>query len=157
MSLGAIAKSSSLLLFLLMSLVACTSEIATNQQVPVDEQPVSSNPRSMEATSPVEWSSQERSSQFVTMPDGVKLAVDIHLPSGYMGEGDAPSKFPIILLYTPYHRSEIDLVTGEVRMAPRETTIPFWIFGRLLVAISSQVMAVNGVFLELKNYWKLNL
>ena len=73
------------------------------------------------------------------MPDSVKLAVDIHLPSGYMGEGDAPSKFPIVLLYTPYHRSEIDLVTGEVRMAQLPNFEIFTSRGYAFIAADARV------------------
>jgi hypothetical protein len=44
------------------------------------------------------------------MSDGVKLAVDVYLPSG--GSGDGP--FPVLLNYLPYHRALIDPYSGKI-------------------------------------------
>jgi predicted acyl esterase len=60
-----------------------------------------------------EYSSFTTSSARVMMSDGVKLAVDIHLPSG----GPATESFPVILEYLPYQRSTIDPVSGEIKDA----------------------------------------
>ncbi len=57
-----------------------------------------------------EFKNQTKQSQFVTMSGGVKLAVDIFLPSA--GPNDGP--FPVALSYTPYGRAAIDLKTGKV-------------------------------------------
>lgn len=40
------------------------------------------------------------SSRYVTVRDGTRLAVDVHLP----GTGDAPGPFPAVLVLTPYYR-----------------------------------------------------
>ncbi len=61
-----------------------------------------------------EWTGHRRWAEFVTMPDGVKLAVDVVLPTGYTGAGDSAARFPVILQYTPYGRSSYDPKTGEV-------------------------------------------
>ena len=81
---------------------------------------VRTSPLSLEGTSPVEWSGHERRSHFVTAADGVRLAVDAVLPTGYTGEGEAPTAFPVIFRYTPYHRTSIDPETGEVALVPWE-------------------------------------
>jgi len=61
-----------------------------------------------------EWTGHRRWSAFITMPDSVKIAVDIVVPTGYTGAGDSTSRFPVILMYTPYGRSAINPSTGEV-------------------------------------------
>jgi len=81
---------------------------------------VATSPLSLEGTSPVEWTGHERSSHFVTASDGVRLAVDVVLPTGYTGEGDAATAFPVIFRYTPYHRTSINPETGEVGVPPYE-------------------------------------
>jgi predicted acyl esterase len=49
-------------------------------------------------------------SEYVTMSDGVKIAVDIFIPK----EGPDQTEFPVVLAYTPYQRSHIDRETGKV-------------------------------------------
>ncbi len=39
---------------------------------------------------------------WITMPDGVRLAADLHLPAG----GDADDTFPVLLEYLPYRKTE---------------------------------------------------
>jgi len=39
---------------------------------------------------------------WITMPDGVKLAADLYLPTG----GDGESRFPVLLEYLPYRKNE---------------------------------------------------
>jgi putative CocE/NonD family hydrolase len=53
-------------------------------------------------TSP-EYSSFAVTSQYVTMRDGVRIAVDVYMPAG----GPAQDKFPTILVMTPYHRASV--------------------------------------------------
>ena len=103
--------------------VACTVVLAACRGgdgggAPVIE--VETSPLSLEGTSPVEWTGHERSSRFVTASDGVRLAVDVVLPTGYTGEGEAATAFPVIFRYTPYHRTSIIPETGEVPVAPYE-------------------------------------
>ncbi len=40
--------------------------------------------------------------QWITMPDGVRLAADLYVPSG----GDGSKKFPVLLEYLPYRKTE---------------------------------------------------
>src|SRR5262245_66631417 len=54
------------------------------------------------------WTGHRRWAEFVTMPDGVKIAVDVVLPTGYTGKGDSVTRFPVIFQYTPYGRSSFD-------------------------------------------------
>jgi len=49
-------------------------------------------------------------SEYVAMPDGVQLAVDVCLPT----EGPARESFPVILCYTPYRRGYVNPKTGTV-------------------------------------------
>ncbi|MGE0556503.1 MAG: CocE/NonD family hydrolase, partial [Gemmatimonadales bacterium] len=73
-----------------------------------------SRPFAYSGYSAEEWTGHRRWAEFVTMPDGVKLAVDVVLPTGYTGAGDSATSFPVILQYTPYGRSFLDPTTGEV-------------------------------------------
>ena len=57
-----------------------------------------------------DFKNHQKSSEYIEMPDGVKIAVDVFLPS----EGPAREKFPVILSYTPYQRSRIDRQTGVI-------------------------------------------
>ena len=93
------------------ALAACGGEDAP----PIE---VETSPLSLEGTSPVEWTDHARSSYFVTASDGVRLAVDVVLPTGYTGEGEEATAFPVIFRYTPYHRTSIIPETGEVPVAP---------------------------------------
>jgi len=65
-----------------------------------------------------QWESFTRTAAYVTMPDGVKIAVDAFLPSGFKGDGKAPTKFPVIMQYTPYHRSMFDPKSGQFILSP---------------------------------------
>jgi hypothetical protein len=53
-------------------------------------------------TSP-EYNSFTVTSEYVTMRDGVRIAVDTYMPA----EGPAQDKFPTILVMTPYHRASV--------------------------------------------------
>ncbi|HUT52390.1 MAG TPA: CocE/NonD family hydrolase [bacterium] len=52
-------------------------------------------------------------SQYVPMRDGVRLAVDVFLPS----DGPERASFPVILQYTPYQRAMIDLKPNPLKKA----------------------------------------
>ena len=95
------------------ALVTCLA--ACNDAARID---VPTSPLSLEGTSPVEWSSHERISHFISAADGVRLAVDVVLPAGYTGEGEGATSFPVVFRYTPYHRTSIVPETGEVPLAP---------------------------------------
>ena len=62
----------------------------------------------------VEWNDSVRASEYVTMTDGTKIAVDYYLPSEYIESGTPPTSFPVVLIYTPYSRGYIDPKTGIV-------------------------------------------
>src|SRR5262249_10635852 len=42
-------------------------------------------------------------SRYLTMPDGCRLAVDVHLPAASPA-GAAPARYPAICVFTPYYR-----------------------------------------------------
>lgn len=46
---------------------------------------------------------QAPTSQYITMHDGCRLAADIYVPQASNG-GDAPQRFPTLLIFTPYYR-----------------------------------------------------
>lgn len=52
-----------------------------------------------------EYADFEKHSEYVTMLDGTKIAVDVFLPSGYIGSDTAPAEFPVVFQYTPYQRA----------------------------------------------------
>jgi predicted acyl esterase len=77
-----------------------------------------------------EYQSFKTSSEYVMMSDGVKLALDVHLPA----DGPDRSAFPVILEYTPYQRSTIDPETGRVHDAAGTTSGKFFLsYGYALV------------------------
>jgi predicted acyl esterase len=59
-----------------------------------------------------EFTTYQKLSEYVAMPDGANLAVDIYLPSG----GSKNGPFPAILFYTPYVRATIDPQNGQIKM-----------------------------------------
>jgi putative CocE/NonD family hydrolase len=69
---------------------------------PQTEQKVSAPGQYSGYTSP-EYKSFAVSSQYVTMRDGVRIAVDIYMPT----EGPARDKFPTVLVMLPYHRASV--------------------------------------------------
>ncbi|MBN1221678.1 MAG: CocE/NonD family hydrolase [Candidatus Aminicenantes bacterium] len=60
------------------------------------------------------WEGSKHISEYVTMRDGTKIAVDVFLPKTYTGKGHAPEKFPGVFQYTPYHRTLMDMETGNI-------------------------------------------
>jgi len=57
-----------------------------------------------------QYKSYTRSSHFVSMFDGTKLAVDVYLPV----EGQSHGPFPVLFNYHPYRRATINPKTGEI-------------------------------------------
>ncbi len=55
--------------------------------------------------SAVEYKGFKKESLFLTMKDGVRLAVDVFLPAG----GPEKGRFPVIFEYTPYNRGNVYL------------------------------------------------
>ncbi len=64
-------------------------------------------------TSP-QWEGSKRISEYVIMEDGTKIAVDAFIPLKYTGKGSPPEKFPVVFQYTPYHRTMMDMETGQI-------------------------------------------
>lgn len=58
-----------------------------------------------------EYKSYVRSSRYVSMFDGTKLAVGVYLSS----EGPTDGPFPVLLNYHPYKRATIDPKSGEIK------------------------------------------
>jgi hypothetical protein len=56
------------------------------------------------------YNSFKRSSEYVSMYDGTKLALEIYLPS----DGPSNGPFPVIFAYHPYHSAHIDPATGKI-------------------------------------------
>jgi predicted acyl esterase len=56
-----------------------------------------------------EFKTSRRFSVYVPMSDGVKLAIDVLVPTG----GPDRKAFPVVMQYTPYQRSTIDPKTGR--------------------------------------------
>ncbi|MFB0562019.1 MAG: CocE/NonD family hydrolase [Candidatus Lokiarchaeia archaeon] len=72
-----------------------------------------------------EYESFEKLSVYVPMSDGVLIAVDVFLPSGYNGSGPEPTAFPVVFEYTPYQRATINPYTGEIRDRSRSSSVQF--------------------------------
>jgi hypothetical protein len=91
-----------------LALLLLVMSVAVGHAQPQTEQKVSAPGQYSGYTSP-EYKSWTVTSQYVTMRDGVRLAVDVHMPA----DGPARDKFPTILIMTPYHRASVT-DTGEV-------------------------------------------
>jgi len=59
-----------------------------------------------------EYESFVKSSEYVPMQGGPAIAVDVFLPSGYVGAGSSPGKFPVVFQYTPYQRASMNSEGG---------------------------------------------
>jgi len=68
------------------------------------------------------FSKVERSSAYVTMSDGTRIATEVYLPDGFTGSGAEPEKFPTIFVLTPYMRLKVNTETGEI--VPRKSSRP---------------------------------
>ena len=91
---------SSLLFGLLLILLGLSA--TTGYAQPQTQQKVSAPGQYSGYTSP-EYKSFAVTSQYVTMRDGVRIAVDIYMPT----EGPARDKFPTVLVMIPYHRASV--------------------------------------------------
>jgi putative CocE/NonD family hydrolase len=89
-----------LLFGLLLVLLGLTA--ATGYAQPQTQQKFSAPGQYSGYTSP-EYKSWTTTSQYVTMRDGVRIAVDAHMPA----DGPARDKFPTILIATAYHRASV--------------------------------------------------
>lgn len=81
-------------LFLLLCITACSSTKSTEKV---------SEPFRYSGYTEAAFGSYEKSSRYVEMSDGTKVAVDIYLPT----EGPQQETFPVIFQYTPYGRAYI--------------------------------------------------
>ena len=77
-----------------------------------------SEPFNYRGYSEIQYSGIKKFSAYVPMSDGVKLAVDVYLPTG-----GPKSSFPVIIEYTPYSRANIDLNNGPVHKLARKTAV----------------------------------
>ncbi|MCD8110462.1 MAG: CocE/NonD family hydrolase [Clostridiales bacterium] len=64
-----------------------------------------SEPFNYSGYSTAEYSSYTKTSEYVEMSDGVKLAVDIYLPAD--GPDDDTGSYPVVFQYTPYGRAYV--------------------------------------------------
>lgn len=69
-----------------------------------------SAPLSYSGYSKPEYASFKTFSEYVIVSDGVRLAIDVHLPA----QGPERTSFPVVFEFTPYQRSTIDPVSGQV-------------------------------------------
>jgi hypothetical protein len=89
-----------LLFGLLLVLLGLTA--TTGYAQPQKQEKVSAPGQYSGYTSP-EYKSFAVTSQYVTMRDGVRIAVDIYMPT----DGPARDKFPTVLVMNPYHRADM--------------------------------------------------
>ena len=94
------ARKLYLLFGLLLVLLGLT--VSTSYAGPQTEQKVSAPGQYSGYTSP-EYKSFTTTSQYITMRDGVRIAIDVYMPA----DGPARDKFPTILVMTPYHRASV--------------------------------------------------
>jgi uncharacterized protein len=69
------------------------------------------------------YSDSIRTSQYVTVRDGTRFAIDIYRPA--KGGQPVERKLPVILVATPYHRS----AAGDRGRCPGNTSDTEWDFG----------------------------
>jgi len=85
-----------------LALLLLVMSVSAGHAQPQTEQKVSAPGQYSGYTSP-EYESWTTTSQYVTMRDGVRLAVDVYMPA----DGPVRDKFPTILIMTPYHRASV--------------------------------------------------
>jgi len=83
-------------------LALLTLAVSVGHAEPQRQEKVSAPGQYSGYTSP-DYQSHTTTSQYVTMRDGVRIAVDVHMPS----DGPARDKFPTVLVMTPYHRASV--------------------------------------------------
>jgi putative CocE/NonD family hydrolase len=76
-------------------------------------------PAAGEAATPQLYAESVRTSQYVTVRDGTRLAIDIYRPA--VGGKPIDTKLPVILVATPYHRSSENNNEILTFLAPRGT------------------------------------
>lgn len=107
-------------LLLMVSFVISATPVAVTSG---DSVPKISKPFEYSGYTFPQFTSFVKSSQYVTISDGVLIAVDVFLPFGYNGTPPAPTKFPVVFQYTPYRRATIDLLTGKISDASASSTV----------------------------------
>jgi putative CocE/NonD family hydrolase len=91
---------------LIIVLLAFTA--ASSYAQPATEERVSA-PGQYSGYSQPQYDSWTTTSQYVTMRDGVRIAVDVYVPT----DGPEQEAFPSVLIVTPYHRASVT-DTGEI-------------------------------------------
>ena len=99
-------KRSSLLLTIIWSLLAVQAAIAQNDTVEKISEPFK-----YEGYSEPQYESWATRSEFITLSDGVKIAVDILIPS----EGPPLERFPVLFQHTPYNRAYLVPKMGPIK------------------------------------------
>jgi len=102
---------------LLFASLACTNRAAEAPREPAKEPPAATT-----------------TSQYVPMRDGVRLAVDVHIPVSRKPD----QKLPALLELTRYRRSTIDAKTGEPKPALRPVDLEFINHGYIVVKVDAR-------------------
>ncbi len=97
------------IIFATLPLLACIQAVRAEES-PASEPAKVSRPFAYSGYSKPQYMTSRRFGEYVPMSDGVKLAIDVYLPTG----GTGAKRFPVVMQYTPYHRSTIDPKTGQV-------------------------------------------
>ena len=90
------------IIFLGIGVIGVTTAVAQDGKV--------SAPFKYEGYSNDRFKTHSTRSTYVPLTDGEKLAVDLFIPK----DGPSNGPFPVILMYTPYCRSNVDPGTGEI-------------------------------------------
>src|SRR5688572_10712595 len=80
-----------------------------------------------------EW---QKTSQYVSMSDGVKLAVDIYRPAVKGRAVD--EKFPVVWIHTPYRRAYTDPKGNLVNPLERLSLMPLLNYGYVVAAVDTR-------------------
>lgn len=94
-------------LVILVSIIHCKREASLSET----EAGKVSRPFEYKGYSSPEYKSYVKSSQYVSMFDGTKIAVDVYLPS----DGPKDRSYPVLFTYHPYKRATIDPKTGIMK------------------------------------------
>ncbi len=83
-----------------------------------------------------------RYSEYVEMSDGARIATDIYLPQGCLGNQRPASSFPVIFNFTPYMRATIDpdsgKITPNILNRPGEHLADYHKYGYVLVVADTR-------------------
>lgn len=80
-----------------------------------------------------EW---QKTSQYVSMSDGVKLAVDIYRPA--VNGRAVDEKFPVVWIHTPYRRAYTDPKGNLVNPLERLNLMPLLNYGYVVAAVDTR-------------------